>query len=470
MKKLRELLFPIRSGEWTQVILMFLITCLININYTVLRSARNAVVVVDKEGSANLIPWFELFGTLPAAILMTWGLTKLLKRYSIASVFYTTTIAFLSFFLLYCFVIHPFHFFETTPYLKHIPSLLFFVVSELWKVILLSVLFWGFLNRHLLLDEAKRFYPPLMLGGSIGAVLAGPITTFCTSRNVWSFFPLSSDHWHHVLIAMTLNLAVVSLASLFLFSKLEKCFAGRGPIEKTEQGAPLSLASAWSYFRNSPQLWYLGATVWAEYMAYCLGELFFLDKLKAFYPLPADYFNYMGQLNLWCGVLTALGSIIIAPTILQRSRWVVTALVTPLCALVTGFGFFGTLCFSFSFGGFSSLEILVFFGSLHYCLCRSAKYAFSDPSKEIAFMDLSAEAQVKGKLIIDGIGSRFGRGASSFLSIGLITICGSLAKSCWPASLLALFFTFVWVRASQKVGEGITFNQKEEKRPFDVVA
>ncbi len=118
------------------------------------------MVVVDKAGSANLIPWFELFGTLPAAILMTWGLTKLLKRYSIASVFYTTTIAFLSFFLLYCFVIHPLHFFETTPYLKHIPSLLFFVVSELWKVILLSVLFWGFLNRHLLVDEAKPVLPP----------------------------------------------------------------------------------------------------------------------------------------------------------------------------------------------------------------------------------------------------------------------------------------------------------------------
>ncbi len=57
---------------------------------------------------------------------------------------------------------------------------------------------------------------------------------------------------------MTLNLAVISLASLFLFSKLEKCFAGRGPTEKTEKGEPLSLASAWNYFRNSPQLWFLG--------------------------------------------------------------------------------------------------------------------------------------------------------------------------------------------------------------------
>lgn len=458
MKKLRELLLPIRSGEWVVVTLMFLITCLININYTVLRSARNAVVVVDKAGSANLIPWFELLGTLPAAILVTWGLTKLLKKYSLASVFITTTFAFLSFFVLYCFVIHPLHFFDTVPYLQHVPSMLFFVVSELWKVILLSVLFWGFLNRHLLLDEAKRFYPPLMLGGSIGAVLAGPITTLCSSKQIWSAFPLAQDHWHHVLIAMTLNLFVIGVAFIFLFTQLLKCFEGRqASIDDAPKSEPLSLGSAWGYFRKSPHLWYLGATVWAEYIAYCLGELFFLDKLKIFYPLPADYFNYMGQLNLWCGVLTALGSIIIAPATLQHSRWVVAALVTPLCALVTGFGFFGMLCFPFPFAGFEPLEILIFFGSLHYCLCRSAKYAFSDPSKELAFMNFSVEAQVKGKLIIDGIGSRFGRGASSLLSITLIACCGSLAKSSWPAGIIALFFTFVWVRASQKVGKGINF-------------
>jgi len=469
MQKLKELLLPIRKGEWTPVILMFFITCLININYTILRSARNAVVVVDKAGSANLIPWFELFGTLPAAILMTWGLTKLLKRYSIASVFYTTSFAFLAFFAVYCFAIHPVHFFESTPYLQHIPSLLFFVVSELWKVILLSVLFWGFLNRHLLLDEAKRFYPPLMLGGSIGAVLAGPITTFCTSKNVWNAFPLSQDHWQHVLVVMTICLCTVGLAFLYLFSKLLKHFKDRVPTAtEKEQKEGLSLGSAWGYFRKSPTLWYLGATVWAEYIAYCLGELFFLDKLKAFYPAPADYFNYMGQLNLWCGVLTALGSVIIAPLTLQRSRWVVAALVTPLCALVTGFGFFGTLCFDFSFGDFSSLELLVFFGSLHYCLCRSAKYAFSDPSKELAFMDLPAEAQVKGKLIVDGIGSRFGRGASSLLSISLITISGSLARSSWPAGILALFFTCVWVRASQKVGENISFKEKKQQHLVEV--
>ena len=248
MQKLKEWLLPIRSGEWVPVSLMFLITCLININYTVLRSARNAVVVVDKAGSASLIPWFELFGTLPAAILMTWGLTKLLKRYSIASVFYTTTIAFLTFFLFYCFVIHPLHFFETTPFLQHIPSLLFFVASELWKVILLSVLFWGFLNRHLLLHEAKRFYPPLMLGGSIGAVLAGPLTTLCTSKNIWALYPLASDHWQHVLIAMTLNLFVIGVAALLLFSKLVKCLEGREPSEEKGKSEPLTLGSAWNYF------------------------------------------------------------------------------------------------------------------------------------------------------------------------------------------------------------------------------
>ena len=61
--------------------LMFGIVSLLNINYAILRSARNALAVADLGGGARSIPWFELCGTMPGAILMTLGLTWLLNRH-----------------------------------------------------------------------------------------------------------------------------------------------------------------------------------------------------------------------------------------------------------------------------------------------------------------------------------------------------------------------------------------------------
>ena len=51
--------------------------------------------------------------------------------------------------------------------LTHWPDIIFYIMAELWKVALISVLFWGFINQNLPMEKAKRFYPPLMLGTSI---------------------------------------------------------------------------------------------------------------------------------------------------------------------------------------------------------------------------------------------------------------------------------------------------------------
>lgn len=69
--------------------LMFGIVCLLNISYTILRSARNALAVADLGGGAGSIPWFELCGTMPGAVVMTLLLTYLLNRHPIQRVFFT---------------------------------------------------------------------------------------------------------------------------------------------------------------------------------------------------------------------------------------------------------------------------------------------------------------------------------------------------------------------------------------------
>ena len=59
---LKKLCFPVKRHEWLIFGLMFFIVSLININFNILRSMRNTLVVGDVGGSAAFIPYFELFG------------------------------------------------------------------------------------------------------------------------------------------------------------------------------------------------------------------------------------------------------------------------------------------------------------------------------------------------------------------------------------------------------------------------
>lgn len=104
---LKKLIFPVKREEWLVFGLMIFIVCLINVNFSILRSMRNALVVADTGGSAAYIPYFELFGTFPASILLTWTLSRLMRIFSLRSIFSMTMLFFLSFFVIFAFWIYP---------------------------------------------------------------------------------------------------------------------------------------------------------------------------------------------------------------------------------------------------------------------------------------------------------------------------------------------------------------------------
>lgn len=475
----KRLAFPVKREEWKLFGFMFLIVCLVNVNFSILRSMRNALVVADTGGSAAFIPYFELFGTFPASILLTWALSRLMRLFSLRFIFTSTMLFFLGFFLIFAFWVYPHReaihalleaklgfLFGLTRFkvvFTHWPDMVFYIMSELWKVALLSVLFWGFINQHLSMDEAKRFYPPLMLGSSIGTILAGPLTVFCTSQMSWHFFPLSDLRWQHSLYLLTFSLLVCGLFSLTAFNSLFKKLQPRelmasSPREEVKKEPfsrkLLSLSSSIRYLVKSPYLSALLFIVVAEYIAYALGELVFLEMLKEAYPSPSDYCQYLGNLSLWTGIITAISALILTPYLLQTYGWGRSSLITPALMVILTFAFFAVVCCGKAgfFPGASPLPIAVILGSLHFCIGRSAKYTIFDSTKELAFIPLDQEGQVKGKLIIDGIGSRLGRGASSFLSILLFLIMGGPSESALFGGILAVSFALISVPAARFIG------------------
>src|SRR6185436_20059727 len=92
-------------------------------------------------------------------------------------------------------------------------------------------------------------------------------------------------------------------------------------------------------------------------------------------------------------------------------------------------------------------------GSTFFCVVRAAKYTLFDTSKEISFIPLPPLEKMQGKLIIDGMCSRLGRGSASIVSISLIQICGGVLASASAAGLIVVSIAVSCVVSTFKLGK-----------------
>lgn len=447
--------------------LTFSIFLLLSLNFTILRSLRNTLAVVELGSGAHVIPFFELCGAMPGAFLMTYGLAWMMRRFSIVLVFIWTLAVFLGFFLIFAILIHPFlsQLKQGTMFgevIVHTVSMLFYVMAELWKPALILILFCGLVNQYVPVSEAKKLYAPLMLGGSVGAMIAGPVISLCLSETIWGWFPLSPVHWIHGFNLMTFLMIFIGIVTGCLYCHLWRLLTQHAPnpCKQTEVDTqPFLLKESLFACMQSRPLRLLSWIVIADYIAYSLGEVIFLDFLKLQFPLAADYCHYMGTLALWSGILTFISSLFIAPFILQHCPWVVASLVTPICLLITEGLFFVFLqgkSLSISWFGWTEATWVVtvtLLGSIQYCVCRGIKYTLFDSSKEIAFVLMPEVQRMQGKLIVDGLCARLGRGSSSVLSLSLIAMSGSVLASSFLTGIIAIGFALSWITSTCRLGQ-----------------
>lgn len=459
---------PIALQNWRRNTLLLCVVVLLNTAFTMLRNIRSTLAVADVGGTAALIPYYELLGTVPAAIALSWLLARFLRRWSVPKLFALTLCAFCFFFFLYVAFLYPFwrqQIFEEKPawwggvFFLHMPIMLFFAVAELWKVALFSILLWGYVNQQMPLANAKVLYAPMMLGTSLGAILAQPLTKVCSASPL--FIPWTVDHWHASFCTQMLAIAALSGVILLLFWTLIREFKSSYGEEnvllarKAEASAPqLGLKSSILHTLRSPYLRALGMIVIADYIVYSLVEVVFLDKLKLRYPNPEDYCSAMAQLALWGGALTAVTALLIGPQLLKHLPWVFTALATPFLALPVVAGFLA-ITLAENNGWLPPAQALDYYmicGGVFYCLGRATKYALLDSAKELAYIPLPQGEQMQGKLVIESLASRGGRGIASLTSIFLFSTAGSVAASAPAALILALAGTCVWIVSTITVG------------------
>ncbi|MBI5346962.1 MAG: NTP/NDP exchange transporter [Chlamydiae bacterium] len=496
--KIRSLLWPIHRHELAKFVPMLAIFFLIAFNYSILRAAKDTLIVTSPYSGAEAIPFIKVWAMLPMAFFITFLFTKLSNKHSREKVFYIMVIIFISFFALFTFVLYPLrevlHPHAFAEYLETIlpqgykgfiaivrnwPCTAFYVMAELWSTAILSVLFWGFANDVTTVKEAKRFYVIFGVGANIATILSGQTSIFLSSKAFYSWLHLGNNAWEQSLSLMNCVVILSGIAIIFIFRHLNKHSVAANEIKMSdakEDKVKISLKQSFAYLGRSKYLICIALLVLGYNLTISMVEIAWKDQIKLLYPNPCDFSAYLGKILTWIGAIAALVALFVSGKVLRKFSWTFGAMIAPAIVLITGVFFFSFLLFDQSYAtslalifGSTPLVMSVFFGALQNSLSRASKYTLFDATKEIAFIPLSKESRLKGKAAIDGVGSRIGKSGSSILYQGLFLFCSTVGATVPYVAIIFFAVLVVWFIAIISLGK--QFNALTAKpEPLDIDA
>lgn len=482
--RLRSFFWPIHRHELKKVLPMLLIFFLITFNFNLLRTMKDTLVITADVSGAEVIPFIKVWFMFPGSILMAFLFTRLSNCLSREYVFYSITLLFILFFAVFTFILYPnrdfFHPNEFCDFLQTIlPSglkglisairnwtfSLFYVMSEVWGNIVLSLLMWGFVNQVTKLSEATRFYAIFGVGINSSGIAAGYLSVKLSQGIYNPNLPFGTSAWEQTMFMLICVVIVAGLLIMAIFRWLscqmlkEKNSDSVELINESVQGK-ISMRDSFKYLLKSRYLTYLAIIVITYNIVINLVEVVWKQQVNELYPEKQDYNLYMSYITMIMGISATFMSMFIAGNSVRKFGWSFTAMLTPAILFITSFFFFGLIFAKehfpyliYSLTGMTPITLIVFFGSMQNVLSRSAKYTVFDETREMALIPLSADCKLKGKTVIDGVCSRMGKSTGSFVHQSLLLTFSSISKS-MPYITATLFSVIgVWMSVTYLLGK-----------------
>lgn len=460
---------------------MFLLFFFINFNYTILRDTKDSLIVTSS--GAEAIPFLKVWGVLPFAIIFMIVYSKLSNIMNKQKLFMGTIAFFGLFFALFPLVLYPYRdtlhptgiadslqaflpsgFAGLVAIFKNWTYSMFYIMSELWGSVAISLLFWGFANDTTKVGESKRFYALFGLGANLAMYPSGLlIKKFAGLRES---LPANVDAWG---VTLNYTLAAVVIAALCVIAiywwinkevLTDPRFFDPNEVKKAKKEKPkMSIKESFLFLAKSPYIGCLAILVIAYGIAINLVEVTWKGQLKLAYPNPIDYQNFMGGFSMMTATATILMMLFVGGNVIRRFGWGVGALITPVVLLITGVGFFSSVIFRESLTGFiamvgtTPLMLAVVFGTAQNFFSKSAKYSLFDPTKEMAYIPLDQESKVKGKAAVDVVGARLGKAGGSVIQQVLIVALGSLGAITPYVAVILFGIIFAWIVAARSLNK-----------------
>jgi len=474
MNKWKKMCLPFEKEELKIFIPMVLMMFCFLFNYTILRDTKDTLILTSV--GAEAIPYLKFWGTLPASTLFLLFYIKLSNKLKPKILFTVTLTPFFLFFILFGYVLYPFkevfeptslviylykkmHLFPESMHhtlsmliglVKNWTCSLFYVLSELWGSMGVSLLFWQFANQITSTENAKRFYPRFTQFGNLSLVASGFFIIYFS--NARDQLVGDGDPWQLTLKWLMAGVGLCCFVIFFSYYKVNS-YLDKNPQEakKTTEKPKLGLKESLSLLLRSKYLGLICLLVLSYGITINLIEVVYKSQLSKVFTCENDLCAFIGMVSIFIGLTTFI-MVILSNHMLRYMGWLKAAIFTPILFLVTGGIFFTFVNTNLSFFSFTPLWIAVVIGAIQNVLSKACKYALFDPTKEMAYIPLDVDSKVKGKAAIDVAGARLGKSLGGvFLQI--VFLFGSIMQN------LTLIFSFVtlviviWLFAAFKLNK-----------------
>jgi ATP:ADP antiporter, AAA family len=477
--KWRAFFWPIHAFELEKIVPMLLMFFFISFNYTVLRDTKESLLVTA--AGAEALPFIKLWGTVPAAVFFMLMYTKLSNVFSRETLFYLTTLTFLAFFALFVTVLYPnralLNLDTIADYLKAASPeglwgfaecirnwtySLFDIMAELWGSMMMGLLFWGFANDITRVSEAKRFYALFGIGANIALLVSGPVTI--AFSNIRKSTPLDVDAWQISLNYLILFVIIAGFAIMGIYWWIQRYlltnprFYNPNEVKKREERPKMSVTESLVYLARSKYILCIAALVICYGICMNLIEVTWKAQLRNQFPHPNDYNTFMGYFSTSVGITTLFMMLFVGGNALRKS-WGLAAMLTPIVLLVTGTAFFTFVIWQDSLTAYISalgttpLWLAVIFGTIQNVMSKASKYSLFDPSKETAYIPLDPDARIKGKAVIDLVGSRVGKSGGALIQQVLLLFLGTLSAITPYIAVILFVFIGLWLLAAKSLSK-----------------
>jgi len=441
---LRAFLWPIHNYELKKFIPLALIMCCILFDYTVFRNTKDTLILTS--AGAGTITFLKMYCVTPMAIIFVILYAKMSNVFNAEKIFYATMTPFLLFFAAFAFIINP-NLEALQPSAEKIADLmlnyprfegflkiyenwaysLFYIMSELWGSMLLSLSFWQFANQVVRVPEAKRFYGLFVVVANVATILSGVAVASCSSL-AKKFTPVGGDEWSWSLTALMTLAIIVGIICMGIYRWMHKSVLSDpkyydGQKEtKAKKKKPGLVESAKIVF-TSPELGLIVTLIICYGVTINLVEVQWKNQVKLLFGDDKNAMNaFMGSYSAWTGVTTIIFAFLFGSNILRRLGWLFSAAFTPFVILG-----FGVLFFMFIFSRDLTSHLVenpllasAIVGAVVVIASKAAKYCLFDPTKEMAYIPLDQELKTKGKAAVDVIGGRLGKSGGAFVQTILL--------------------------------------------------
>lgn len=482
----REIIWPIHRSELVKFVPMSLLMFFILLSYNILRGLKDGLVMTHI--SPQVISFIKLWFEMPAGVLMVLLYSALCNKMSTERAFRIILLGFVTFLALFAYVLYPFRdFFHPDPLIvEHYASqysnfkwfikiwgqwtcVAFYIIGELWPIVIFSLLFWQLANKITNTEEAKRFYPFFSLFGQSNLLLSGSLIVYFSSKNhiLTNFIGhITNSCCPTEIMIQSLVLLVIffSIICLYLhyFIEVKVIRTIKLAEKKSKIKAPkLGLMESLKVIIGSRYLWLICILLISYSTSVNLLEGLWFEKAKEYYGTTEGFIKYQGTVLMWTGVATVACSFV-GSAVIRYYGWFWGAITTPFIIMFAGISFF-TFCMfeskltalAYSLNLISPQFLIIFMGGAQNVLGKGAKYSFFDASKEMVYIPLDDEMKTKGKAAVDIVGAKIGKSVGAILQCAIFTMYPSAKHSSIIHFLMGLFviICLVWMYSVKVLDE-----------------